>query len=221
MKKVIVLAILVLFGFNSAVMAADSVEMKNEVKIEKKVKKVGPFGLKMGMKVSEFKDLTPVKGVKNMYTVKTVPKPHNGFESYKLIFHPKTGLCGIKGIGKVIQTNSFGTQIKSEFKDLKKLLDKAYGNGEIIDRLMVGSIWKDSDDWLMALGKKERDLVAYWMDEDEDGKKLPTLKKYNIDSMMMQAHKVSHGECAIILEYQFENFVDMMKLKEKEEVDSL
>lgn len=124
----------------------------------------GPFGLRMGMTKLELhagKQLEPFK-----YELSSVPKPHAAFESYVAEVTPKAGLCYLKGVGKDIQSNVYGVEIKTQFANLKNQLTQNYGEPEVIDTLLPGSIWNEPNEWLMALRKNERTLIAIWKKEN-------------------------------------------------------
>jgi hypothetical protein len=91
-----------------------------------------------------------------------VPKPHPDFETYLVIVSPTHGLCRISALGKNISMNSFGDQVKDSFTEMRQVLEGRYGQPEVFDYLKVGSIWKDADDWAMALSEEERTLAAVW-----------------------------------------------------------
>ena len=121
----------------------------------------GPFGLNMGMTIKQIdpsaKEIAPGK-----FTTTKVPKPHSAFEQYVVQVGKKNGLCWIKAIGKDISTSSYGIELKSAFESMNEKLTKAYGKGETTDLLMPGSIWNEPNDFMMAMIKKERFLMAIW-----------------------------------------------------------
>ena len=174
----------------------------------------GPFGLKMGMPLEQIdakaKQLAPGK-----YQITNVPKPHSAFESYVVQVAPKAGLCWIKAIGKDITTSSYGVELKSAFYDMKEKLDKAYGNSKTTDRLLPGSIWHESNEWMMGLIKKERFLFAIW--EKETGAKL----KNNIITITMAAKPSARSKGYIGVDYSFSNEEECNKEIESQEDGAL
>jgi hypothetical protein len=61
-----------------------------------------------------------------------------------------------------IQVNSFGDQLKEEFKTIASQLEERYGPSETADFVKEGSVWRDPDDWMMGLRQKERVLQKFW-----------------------------------------------------------
>ena len=120
----------------------------------------GQFGLKMGMKLNQI-DKHAKKLGNDIYEI-TVPKPHSLFNLYIVRISPTKGLYWLKAISKDISTSVYGTELVSEFDDLEKKLKKVYGENKRLDFLQYESIWNEPKDWMMALMKKERTLIAYW-----------------------------------------------------------
>jgi hypothetical protein len=158
----------------------------------------GPFGLEKGMTLQQIggkpEQLAPGK-----YRISTVPKPHSAFETYVVEIGPHTGLCWIKAIGKTVPTSVYGSDLRTRFEDLRGRLADTYGNADSIDRLLPGSIWNEPKDWMMALVKKERVLLAIW--SQKSGAKLPP----DIKSVGIAARALSTESGDIAVEYAFTN----------------
>jgi hypothetical protein len=75
------------------------------------------------------------------------------------------GLCNVTGIGRTIESSSFGRELQGEFNELRQALTGRYGPGQKYDFVDRGSIWDGDNDWMMALYKKERVLSAFWTRE--------------------------------------------------------
>lgn len=162
----------------------------------------GPFGLPMGASLAQLRRVGPVEslaGATASYILKTVPKPHEAFESYLLIVLDGYGLCKISAIGKTIQSSSQGYEIQSAFRTLETALRAKYGNRKHFDFLTVGSIWNDPEDWMMGLLKKERTLTSYW--DDEEGSTFTD----NIRTITLDSVGESTGSAYIVLRYEFDN----------------
>jgi hypothetical protein len=110
------------------------------------------------------------------------------------------GLCKVGGIGRTIQSSSFGTEIHDEFDQLEEALEKRYGKHKAFDFLRAGSIWDDSQDWMMSLAKKERRLAAFW--GSEWGSSTPQ----GLQAIALQAHALGPSRGYVNLAYEFENF---------------
>ena len=158
----------------------------------------GPFGLEMGQSLTQI-DNDAKQAAPNVYTTSEVPKPHSAFELYALKIGKKNGLCWVKAIGKDIGTSAYGIELKSEFNDMKSKLEKAYGKHETTDVLLPGSIWDEPDDFMMAMIKKERFLMAVW--DREQGSSL----KDNLESIALIASPGGRDEGYLSLEYSFSN----------------
>lgn len=158
----------------------------------------GPFGLEMGMSLKDIGG-KPEKVASGKYKLSSVPKPHSAFEAYIVQVSPKHGLCWIKAIGKDIRTSAYGLELKSAFNEMKGKLEKSYGKNETIDRLMPGSIWKEPNDFMMGMIKKERFLMSCW-----DSEKGSTLTEH-IKQIGLMAHPSSQDKGYLTIEYSFDN----------------
>lgn len=158
----------------------------------------GPFGLDMGMTLEDIGG-KPEKIGNGKYKLTSVPKPHSAFEAYIVQISPNGGLCWIKSIGKDIPTSAYGIELKSAFNDMKGKLEKTYGKHETTDLLMPGSIWKEPNEFMMAMIKKERLLMAIW-----DAGNGSTLTD-NIKQIGLIASPGSRDKGYISVEYSFSN----------------
>src|ERR1035437_1964643 len=76
---------------------------------------------------------------------------------------PDEGLLKISALGNDIRTNGFGEEVRESFKTILDAVSETYGKPEdVFDYVKHGSIWKEPEDWMMGLLKKERTLDAYW-----------------------------------------------------------
>lgn len=164
----------------------------------------GPFGLEAGLTQKNIEDmigakLKPLPDSVNLYTSDTLPKQNADFEMYGLLISPKAGLCQIRAVGKNIDTDSYGLALKSRFEDLSSSLSSLYGKAETTDLVLEGSIWKEPQDWMMGLNKKERFLSATWKGTKE------TPLKNNIDTISIEARANSSLKGYVYLQYSFTN----------------
>lgn len=158
----------------------------------------GPFGLNMGMSIKTI-DAKAKQAAPGLFTTSNVPKPHSAFENYALKIGSKSGLCWIKAIGKDISTSSYGLELKSEFEEMRGKLDKAYGKSETTDLLLSGSIWREPNEFMMAMIKKERFLMAVWSKD-----KSPKLKG-NLVQIGLIASPGGRDKGYLSVEYSFSN----------------
>ncbi len=166
----------------------------------------GPFGLAAGLSKKNIEDMIgkELNAVANsaglLYTSKSLPKENADFEDYGLFISPDVGLCQIRAMGKLIDTDSFGIALKSRYEELSDSLSSIYGKADKNDLLISGSIWKEPKHWMMSLDKKERILSAGWK-----GSKEKPLKN-NLLSVFIEAKAVSSEKGYIFLRYNFTNF---------------
>ncbi|MFZ4835116.1 hypothetical protein [Rouxiella sp. Mn2063] len=164
----------------------------------------GPFGLEAGLSKKNIEDMTggdlkPVENSANLYTSESLPKQNADFEAYGLLISPKAGLCQIRAIGKNVDTDSYGIALKSKYEELSDSLSSIYGKAEKNDFLLSGSIWKEPQDWMMALNKKERFLSAEWK-----GTKEAPLKN-NLRSVSVEVRANGSSQGYVFLQYDFSN----------------
>ncbi|WP_323902632.1 hypothetical protein [Aeromonas caviae] len=160
----------------------------------------GPFGVSMGMTKEMFKGhLTPAGN--GIFIFNNPPKPHPQYEQYVVQISDKAGLCWIKAVGKDILTSSHGYQLQTNFDDFEKKLDERYGAHKRVDFLASGSIWKEPEDWMTALQKKERYLFTTWSGE---GKALPN----NLSKIGLIAAANASDKGYLAIEYSFTNEAD-------------
>lgn len=164
----------------------------------------GPFGLEAGLTKELIEKMSGQSlilsdEVQSLYILTAPPKPNDAFEQYALVVSPTVGLCQIRAVGKTIETNNFGHQLKDRFASLQTSLSAVYGTPLVLDTLMPGSIWKDSRDWMMGLNKKDRSLLAEWA-----GTPTAPLKN-EIDKITMVARAQSSSQGYVMLQYSFKN----------------
>ncbi len=165
----------------------------------------GPFGLQEGLTLKNIEDMTgskpiPIEGSTNLYSISTVPKPNSDFEGFGLLISPTVGLCQIRALGKTIQSDSYGLNIKQKFDDLDQILTSKYGAGKKTDFLLSGSIWKEPQDWVMGLKQQERFLMKDWKNAEQTA-----MKESNLSEVGIQARAVDANSGYIFLEYDFKN----------------
>lgn len=164
----------------------------------------GPFGFAGGLSKDIIEKMIGEQIVvsnesQNLYRLEHAPKSNPAFETYAVVISPTVGLCQIRAIGKTITTNRFGHQLKSNFDELKSSLTSIYGAPKTLDLLMPGSIWKDPDDWMMGLYKKDRNLVSQWA-----GTASAPLKN-SLESVIMEARALGTDSGFVMLQYSFTN----------------
>ena len=162
----------------------------------------GPFGIEMGdvPSMSKFKDFQEVNGRPNMLLGQNPPKAHSSFENYGIKFSSSSGACWVKGIGKDIEPDAYGTSTKSEMDKVAKQISSKYGKSEKTDMLGYESIWDEADEWLIGLTKNERFYMYQW--NSDSG---ANLEGTGIESMALIAQASDRTTGYIAVEFSFDN----------------
>lgn len=162
----------------------------------------GPFGLEFGMTLDEVKQVATIERVaKNnpfMYFI-TPNKKSNLLETYRVCISQKYGVFDITAFGYEIEADEYGDKIKNEMSKYLELIKKNYGEPTgNYDFLKSGSIWKEENDWLTALRKKERFYSFSW--NISRGAQLPEpIQIITIDTIFANSYS---NDCCISLVYQ-------------------
>ena len=150
------------------------------------------------------------------YTTEEVPKGNSKLTKYDLLITPKSGLCKIVSYTDTMYSNSFGGQIISEFEFFEKALTKKYGQNQKYDFVQRGSIWNDTQYWMMGLFKKERYLQAFW--NKKSGSNLP---QNNLMNVSVNASATSNDEGYIYLIYEFLNIDECISEYKESSTDNI
>lgn len=158
---------------------------------------VGPFGLRMGMQPTEVGK--PASNPQNgVYIYSRLPIPFSRADEYLLLFGQKSGLCKVVASGVTKDTSVYGSELKSEFTDIRDALVSKYGGSKNdYDFLKTGSIWDDPQDWMMALLKKERVLASAWEF---------TGRGDEVANLMLKANALGTNKGYVTIAYEFSNF---------------
>jgi hypothetical protein len=158
---------------------------------------VAPFGIRMGLKKEQLhvkKELAPLT-----FGLVDVPKPHPDFETYVVEISPNSGVCFVKAISKDVVTSVYGTELKIKFGELRSQIETVYGKSNLMEMLRSGSIWRESNEYMMGLLKKERILAASW--ESKSGASM----KAGLAQAFLGASALSQEKGYFSLEYYFDN----------------
>ena len=152
----------------------------------------------MGQSLSDLQKngLEPTQIENNLGYYSVSPKyTHPEFERYLVRIDEDEGVFFIKGIGKDISDNGYGTSTKARFDKLRKSIEGTYGKSELLSVLFPNSIWDEPEDWMMGLRKSERLHLAYW--EKKDGATFPG----EIGEIYLSANATSSSNGYLALEY--------------------
>ena len=127
----------------------------------------GPFGFSTDSAPSSA-HCTPVND-SLYYHCSSAPKAHPAFEYYLIQYHSDFGVCVLAGVGKKVDTNSFGSQLKIEMDKIIDQIASKYGPPtKEVDQLMSGSIWTEPEDFMMSLIRGERNIMTIWISEKRE-----------------------------------------------------
>jgi hypothetical protein len=162
----------------------------------------GPFGLEMGMSLEELKKQMSLHQITTYgYATFAPPHPHPRIISYVLAVTPDHGLCWVTGSSNVSSVSVYGTELIEEFESFEKALTQKYGKAaDRFDFLKAGSIWRASNEWMIALNKRERTLSSYWI----SNKKNKLLDNISLISIEAEADDQNSG--SITITYEFNNW---------------
>jgi len=150
-------------------------------------------------KIKQISKTTPKNISDDAYEI-TPPNTNDMFETYLVRIHPTYGVYLIKAVGKDIATSGYGIELKSAFNSLLASVEKTYGKYDKTDFLLSKSIWKDADDFMMGLIKKERYLMASW--EKKYGSTLPN----DLASIGIMASALNTSKGYLSIEYYSINY---------------
>jgi hypothetical protein len=156
----------------------------------------GAFGLEQGTSKESLdieKELSPFT-----YKLKSVNKPHPEFVEYFALVSPKEGLCIIIGNGKTYSNDSYGTNVRSTYSNIKSQLDRLYGKGKPHDSIESNLSFKESSQWLMSLMQNEIQYVTFWSKKDNS-------LKDGVVAISLGVEALSTDESYIQIKYDFSN----------------
>jgi hypothetical protein len=172
------------------------------------------FGFQMGKAPSNYK-CTAINAQPGAYSCSTAPKPHSAFESYILKASEKHGICWVKGVGRDIDDNGYGSNTKSAHAELVTLLSKPYGPAdESMDLILPGSLWDGPNEWLMSIKKQERIVTSIWKD-------LAVTSKPDLDRIYLAVSATGSKTGWVGLEYYAKYYDDCAQANAESESDAL
>ena len=146
------------------------------------------FGFKMGEAPATY-SCDAMDALPGAYMC-VAPKPHSAFESYVIKASEEHGICWVKGVGKDISDNGYGTNTKAAHEKLVILLSKPYGaSSETEDVILPSALWDEPNEWLMSIAKKERYSMNSWKD-------LKITSKPDLDKIYLAASSRSLKQCS-------------------------
>jgi len=159
-----------------------------------------PFGLYMGMPVSEVLDIggMPLVGNEDWFVLH--PRdPDELLSSYVVAIY-SGGVAAIRAFGAESRTNDRGEALRYQFHQLDVQLQLKYGDRRLADALRPRSFHEKSEDQGDALRKQERILHAVW--KTEHGSTMPA----SIQVITLTASMLRYGWGVLALGYDFINY---------------
>lgn len=161
----------------------------------------GPFGVAMGEDASKYPDCMPMPHDANAYVCKALRKSHPDFGSFLLISPKETGVCKVVAMGHDIDDNGSGDRTREAADKIAQQLVTIYGQWtKKFDFLHAGALFKEDNDWLMALMRQERSYIFDWMPDTM----APT--PTGVVSVLLEAHAKSLDRGFVTLDFEFSNF---------------
>lgn len=170
----------------------------------------GPFGTEMGEDISKFRDLAPLSSqdstIQN-YITDWLPRKNSVFTSYSLSFW-NDKLVKIMALGAQHERDAHGTQVKTEYDDLKAALIKKYGKPvRIIEKMLVdNTVLSKPEYFVYSIYEGKRLHGCRWE------KDLPD----NLACINLLIFSPNGRQASILLTYKYKNLEDAEKAaKEK------
>ena len=162
----------------------------------------GPFGFFAGETRAQIIGAVGRSAIKSekgdVLQLNAAPRGNHDIDFYVLTISPKVGLVKLTAYGTDISNDAYGTGVREQFSHLAEVLTTAYGKPtDNYDFLKGGSIWKESEDYVMGLTKKDRVLADFWT-----GKSLPN----KITGIALEARGLSTDKSFIEVGYEFIGF---------------
>lgn len=126
----------------------------------------GPFGFEFGMSIADVKGASPLEKP-GFYEVTSPPKSHPDFEGVVLVAYPETGICQIRGVGRTIEGDGSGGQVRAKVDALSEALSTKYGQATKFSHCSGGEIQCDDQFWMMTLDGGERAYGYEWVEPNE------------------------------------------------------
>ena len=122
----------------------------------------GPFGFSFGTDISKVEGAKLLEGKTALYSVASPPKPHPDFESVVLEAYPGVGICIIRGIGRDLEGDGAGVQIRTKVDSLAEALATKYGKPKKNDVCSGSEISCQEQFWVMNMTNGERWYGHSW-----------------------------------------------------------
>ena len=174
----------------------------------------GPFGFDIGNKLSDYPNVEFTKTDKaSWYIAENVPTPNKLMTVYAVRATENSGICFIKAMSKTIKTSKYGTELNTQYENVRKSLANKYKfdfREEKTNFLMSGSLWDDPQYYMMGLLKEERFKFSKFVAKDSANK---------IQSIFLGQNAESTESGYLALEYSGKNEQDCDDLDSLDDAD--
>jgi hypothetical protein len=163
-----------------------------------------PFGFRQGMTFDELKEIDPdIRLLSDDIYVVNAPKPSPLFDSYSVRIHKIEGLYSVTAF-KSVETNVFGTTLKSYYEDIVDGISGMYGEPTSNrDYLFPRSMWNYPKDYMKSLTENDRELVSFWdLGASDNG---------GLEEIFLNVTAVYTNYGNITLGYKFKNYDKIKK----------
>ena len=87
----------------------------------------GPFGFDIEKNLVDYPSVEFTKQEeKSWYIAKNVPTPNKLMELYVVRATESSGICFIKGVSKTIKTSKYGTELNTQYENVRSSLVEKY-----------------------------------------------------------------------------------------------
>lgn len=173
----------------------------------------GPFGLDIGMPLSELPSSEAIND-EGWIRLKTIPKPHSLVETVFVQGYPETGVCMIKGVGFTNEDDKMGSKGRAIHEEFVEQLKTKYGEPtRNVDRCF--SNYCSSEYWTMELKSGERLYMTTW-----DGTKAHPLPE-NIEQIGVIVSALDIDSTYVAVEYYGKNSTQCDAMKKNKGAKSL
>lgn len=192
---------------------ADAQVVAGGAKAKAAVVRNGPFGLDLGMPLSELPPTAPVKDA-GWLELKKVPKPHSLVETVFVQGYPETGVCFIKGAGFTNEDDKMGSKGRAIYEELVGQLKTKYGEPtSTVDKCF--SSYCAPEFWTMQVHDGERFLMSTW-----EGTKDHPLPE-NLQQVGVIVNAVDIASTYVAIEYYGKNDAQCEAMKKKQGAQAL
>jgi len=165
----------------------------------------GPFGVEMGADSKSYPRCKETPDRPGQYVCTELPNAHANFEVYTITSVPSIGICGAGGMGRLIQDNGFGDQLRSAADEIAKQIELTYGPPTATANfIQPGSVWDGQNEWTMPVAKGERVYEFVW--QSSAASSLPN----NVKGIKLYVSGHGRDQGSVNVGFQFNNYSECL-----------